>query len=121
MNGLEKEKLIGEVINQIDADINLGNLEALYELLDKLDIKYLEAYLPEEDISPEVQIQVYQDWTYSIIGNPKTDGWYSIDNGDEVYLKDKFEMLPEIIVTKYFNQSLKCPNKGYYLHGKTTI
>ena len=47
---LLKDRLIEEVINQIDADINLGNLEALYELLDKLDIKYLEAYLPEDSL-----------------------------------------------------------------------
>lgn len=46
---MEKQKLISEVVHQIELDIREGDYSVLYELLEKLDEKYLESYLPEEN------------------------------------------------------------------------
>ena len=46
---MNKQKLISEVMHQIELDIRKGDYSVLYELLDKLDEKYLESYLPEEE------------------------------------------------------------------------
>lgn len=110
-----KEQLIEKVLTQIDSDLKSGDRTAIEQLLEKVEVKYLESYLPEESLSIELQIQVYQDWTFSIIGTPKTDGWYTIDNGDEVYLRDKFEELPKIVVTELDDKTITCPSRGYFL------
>lgn len=46
---MEKQKLISEVVHQIELDIREGDYSVLYEVLEKLDEKYLESYLPEEN------------------------------------------------------------------------
>ena len=46
---MNKQKLISEVVHQIELDIREGDYSVLYELLEALDEKYLESYLPEED------------------------------------------------------------------------
>lgn len=108
---MNKEDLIDKVIQQIQYDLNMGDSTAIEELLKKVDNKYLEAYLPEIDECNK--IIVYQDWTSDFIGKNISDGWYCIDNGDEVYLKDKFKVLPEITVTHYDQNTIK-PNQGYF-------
>ncbi len=54
MNNLEKEQLIDKVIVQIEIDLKFGDSTSLYEILEKVDIKYLEAYLPEESLNPTI-------------------------------------------------------------------
>jgi hypothetical protein len=44
-----KEQLIVSVIEQIKSDIDSGEHEPICELLNILDVKYLQSYLPEED------------------------------------------------------------------------
>lgn len=109
---MNKEELIDKVIQQIQYDLNVGDSTAIEELLKKVDNKYLEAYLPE--INECNKIIVYQDWITNYFGACKTDGWYCIDNGDEVYLKDKFDTLPNIIPTTFYRGFVDCPEKGYY-------
>ena len=46
---MTKQKLISEVAHQIELDIRVGDYAVLYKLLEKLDEKHLESYLPEEN------------------------------------------------------------------------
>lgn len=108
---MEKQELIEKVITQIGIDIKFGDTTALYELLEKLESKYLESYLLEISLDLN-KIEVCQDWTATWRGW-KTDGWYCIDNGDELFLKDKFTIMPEIIVTKNLSTTTK-PTEGYF-------
>lgn len=110
MNNVEKDKLIDKVAEQIKIDINDDELDPLYQLLDNLEVKHLKSYLPET--FGLTKITVYQNWIATWLGW-KTDGWYYIDNGDEVYLKDKFKDIPEITVTKFMSNITKS-TKGYF-------
>ena len=41
------EELLDEAINQIHHDLNMGDRTAIYELLENLEAKHLEAFLQE--------------------------------------------------------------------------
>lgn len=46
---MNKQKLVWEVVHQVELDIRVSDYDPLYELLSKLDEEVLRGYLPEED------------------------------------------------------------------------